>query len=107
MLSKYIEANEARMKNQEASIKNIETQIKQLTNLLTNRAPGAFPFDTEKNPREQANSITLRSGTKYDEPRIKETEAQEKEKDVDPQKKGDAEDQEAERVKEKARVDQR
>ena len=107
MLSKYIEANEARMKNQEASIKNIETQIGQLTNLLTNRAPGALPSDTEKNPREQANAITLRSGTKYDEPRMKEAEAQEKEKDVDPQKEGDAEDEEAERAKEKARVDQR
>src|SRR3954471_12211748 len=52
MLSKYIEANEARMKNQEASIKNIETQIGQLTNLLTNRVPGALPSDIEKNPRE-------------------------------------------------------
>src|SRR4051812_3690213 len=107
MLSKYIEAIKARMKNQEASIKNIETQIGELTNLLTNRAPGALPSDTEKNPREQANAITLRSGTKYDEPQIKETEAQENEKDVDPHKEGDAEDEETERAKEKARVDQR
>src|SRR3954464_3993421 len=52
MITRYMQENDARLKNQEASIKNIEMQIGQLTNLLTARAPGALPSDTEKNPRE-------------------------------------------------------
>src|SRR5436189_5790273 len=74
MFTRYMQENDARLKNQEASIKNIETQIGQLTNLLTARALGAFPSDTEKNPHKQANAVTLRSGTKYEGPTQKETE---------------------------------
>src|SRR3954462_1825342 len=92
------------MKNQSASIKNLEKNFGLIHNLLANRPQGALPSDTEKNPREQANPITLRSGTKYDETRMKETEAPIKE--VDQQKEGDDKDEEAERAKEKARVDQ-
>src|SRR3954468_1073520 len=68
MFSRYMKENDARMKTQEASMKNIEMQIRQLTNLLAARAQGALPSDTEKNPQEHVNAITLRSGTKYDEP---------------------------------------
>src|SRR3954467_4553846 len=67
VFTRYMQENDARLKNQEASIKNIETQIGQLTNLLTARAQGALPSDTEKNPREHVNAITLKSGTKYNE----------------------------------------
>src|SRR5438045_2964429 len=78
LLTKYIEGNEKRlesndmfMKNQSASIKNLEMQMGQIHNLLANRQQGTLPSDTEKNPREQVNAITLRSGTTYDEPRVK------------------------------------
>src|SRR5436189_3298417 len=71
MFTRYMQENVARLKNQEASIKNIETQIGQLTNLLTARAQGALPSDTEKNSHEHVNAIMLRSGTKYDEPQMK------------------------------------
>src|SRR3954470_23071898 len=75
---KYIEGNEKRlesndmlMKNQSASIKNLEVQMGQIQTLLANRQQGAFSSDTEKNPREHLNAITLWSGTTYDEPREK------------------------------------
>ena len=43
-------------------------QLGQLHNAISQRPQGAFPSDTEKNPREQANAVTLRSGTKYEGP---------------------------------------
>src|SRR4051812_28419178 len=43
----------------------------QIHTLLANRPQGTFPSDAEKNPREQANAKTLRSGTKYNEPKVK------------------------------------
>src|SRR4051812_8750798 len=83
LLTKYIEGNEKRlesndmlMKNQSASIKNLEMQMGQIHNLLSNRPQGAFPSDTEKNPREQANAITLRSGKTYDDPKEKDAQAE-------------------------------
>src|SRR3954466_3493418 len=76
MFTRYMQENDARLKIQEASTKNIETQIGQLTNLLTARAPGALPSDTEKNPREHINAITLRSRTKYEGPTQKEREVE-------------------------------
>src|SRR4051812_27774458 len=60
--------NEMQIKNQNATIKNIEMQLGQIHNTLSQRPQGAFPSDTEKNPRAQANAITLRSGKQYDEP---------------------------------------
>src|SRR5436190_23980450 len=84
MFARYIQENDARLKNQEASIKNIETQIGQLTSLLTARAQGALPSDTEKNPREQVNAITLRSGTRYDEPQASTSKEAVKEPEIPP-----------------------
>src|SRR4051812_39363192 len=75
------------MKNQSASIKNLEVKMGQLYNLLANRAQGAFPSDTEKNLREQANAITLRSGMKYDKTKVKDTTTEVvKQKDVTTEK---------------------
>src|SRR3954462_10183607 len=83
LLTKYIEGNEKRlesndmlMKNQSASIKHLEMQMGQIHNLLSNRPQGAFPSDTEKNPREQANAITLRSGKTYDDPKVNDAPAE-------------------------------
>src|SRR5436189_6243701 len=74
--------NEMQIKNQNAAIKNIEMQLGQIHNTLFQRPQGAFPSDMEKNRREQANAITLRSGKQYEEPQqdVKPAEtAQEKE----------------------------
>src|SRR3954469_22456288 len=83
MLAKYIEMNEKRLesnelllKNQSATIMNLELQLGQIHNLLSSRTQAAFPSDTEKNPREQANAVTLRSGTKYECPTQKEPEVE-------------------------------
>src|SRR4051812_20262981 len=94
LLTKYIEGNEKRlesndmlMKNQSASIKNLEMQMGQIHNLLSNRPQGTFPSDTEKNPREQANAITLRSEKTYNEPKLNDAPAKViKEKEIQAEK---------------------
>src|SRR3954463_1991680 len=68
--------NELQIKNQSAAIKNIDMQLGQLHNAISQRPQGAFPSDTEKNPREQAHAVTLRSGTKYEGPTQKEPEVE-------------------------------
>src|SRR5436189_4329600 len=122
LLTKYIEGNEKRlestdmlMKNQSASIKNLEMQMGQIHNLLSNRPQGAFPSDTEKNPREQANAITLRSGKTYDDPKVNDTQAEViKEKELQAERdrvQAEKEDEEkarleAEKEKERIRVEE-
>ncbi|KAL5552490.1 hypothetical protein UlMin_039891 [Ulmus minor] len=48
--------------NQGASIRNLEHQVGEISKLLTERGQGALPSNTERNPREEAKAITLRSG---------------------------------------------
>ena len=45
----------------------LETQVAQQA-ASSSRTQGQLPGKPENNPREQAHAITLRSGTKYDEP---------------------------------------
>ena len=78
ILSKFMEStgermksNEILMQNQAASIRNLEVQIGQIHNILSNRTQGTFPSDTEKNPKEQVNAVTLRSGKQLQEPQPK------------------------------------
>src|SRR4051812_31870398 len=108
MFARYMQENDARLKNQEASIKNIETQIGQLTNLLTARAQGALPSDTEKNPREHVNAITLRSGTRYDEPQMKTSTEVVEEREIPPAEKevNDEVKEQEEKEKERKRIDE-
>src|SRR3954471_7986378 len=108
MFTRYMQENDARLKNQEASIKNIETQIGQLTSLLTARTQGALPSDTEKNPREHVNAITLRSGTRYDEPPMKTSTEVAKEREIPPAEKevNDKVNEQEEKEKERKRVEE-
>ncbi|KAL0373949.1 UNVERIFIED_CONTAM: hypothetical protein Sradi_3310600 [Sesamum radiatum] len=62
MLSNFITAANTRFQNQDASIQNLEVQIGQLVSMVSSRKEGQLPSDTEKNPREQVNAITLKSG---------------------------------------------
>ncbi|PPS12996.1 hypothetical protein GOBAR_AA07637 [Gossypium barbadense] len=67
MLRKFILVSETRfqntetaLKNQQASIQGLETQIGQLAKLISERPQGSLPSNTESNPREQLNAITVR-----------------------------------------------
>ncbi|XP_073147962.1 uncharacterized protein [Henckelia pumila] len=61
-MTNFISSTETRPQNQDASIRNLETQLGQLANIIAGRTQGTLPSDTEKNPKEQAKAITLRSG---------------------------------------------
>ncbi|KAL5560607.1 hypothetical protein UlMin_036818 [Ulmus minor] len=58
----FIDDTQANFRNQGASIRNLEHQVGEISKLLTERGQGALPSNTERNPREEANAITLRSG---------------------------------------------
>ncbi|KAK4394276.1 hypothetical protein Sango_1898400 [Sesamum angolense] len=83
MLSKFITATNTQFQNQEASIQNLKVQMGQLVSIVSGRKEGQLPSDTEKNPREQVNAITITSGNIVgDEPpeeQVKETQAQKEE----------------------------
>ncbi|PPS03852.1 hypothetical protein GOBAR_AA16813 [Gossypium barbadense] len=50
---------EIALKNQQASIQGLETQIGQLAKLISKRPQGSLPSNTQSNPREQLNEITI------------------------------------------------
>ncbi|XP_062109879.1 uncharacterized protein LOC133821751 [Humulus lupulus] len=56
-----------------SSIRNLENQIGQLATLMENRAQGNLPSTTEVNPKEECQAITLRSGKKYEEPSVEQS----------------------------------
>ena len=76
---KFMQNQEATIKNleaklrqdQTAAIRNLEMQIGQMAKIISERPQGSLPSNTETNPREQVNAITLRSGTKLEEPHQK------------------------------------
>ncbi|XP_037494810.1 uncharacterized protein LOC105631100 [Jatropha curcas] len=56
--------NETRENNkiQQAAIRNLEIQLVQFANMMAAGPQGTLPSNTEKNPKEQVQAITLRSG---------------------------------------------
>ena len=62
---------ETTLQNQAASIRNLEVQVGQLASMMTERQQGSLPSNTETNPREHVNAITLRSWKKLEEPKDK------------------------------------
>jgi hypothetical protein len=79
-LKQFMTQTDAIFQNQAASIRNLEVQIGQLSNLINTRPQGALPSQTEINPREQVQAVTLRSGKELIEPMKKEpTQAESKE----------------------------
>ena len=51
----------------EASLRNLENRVGQLANNLSRRPQGGLPSNIKKNPREEVNAVTLRSGKEFDE----------------------------------------
>ena len=65
----FIDDTKANFRNQGASIRNLEHQVEEISKLLAARTQGALSSNTEKNPREHANAISLRSGKELDPPK--------------------------------------
>ncbi|XP_070057107.1 uncharacterized protein [Nicotiana tomentosiformis] len=42
-------------------LRNLERQVGQIATILSERIPGTLPADTERNPKEMVNAVTLRS----------------------------------------------
>ncbi|PON43697.1 hypothetical protein TorRG33x02_333160, partial [Trema orientale] len=61
MFMQYMAKNDAILQNQAASLRNLETQIGELAIAVSSRPQGNLPSNTEMNPKEQCNVITLRS----------------------------------------------
>src|SRR3954464_12690982 len=103
---KRLEINELKLQNHDSILKNLEQQVGQIHSLLSQRQPGKLPSDTEKNPREHVNAVTLRSGTTYEGQQVV---VNEKKDEAVPENNDEQEevDNEVERAKEKERVDQR
>src|SRR3954464_15919533 len=99
---KRFEINELKLQNHDSILKNLEQQVGHIHDLLSQRQLGKLPSDTEKNPREHVNAVTLRSGTTYGGQQVV---INEKEDEVVPENKDTYD--EVERAKEKERVDQR
>ena len=48
--------------NASASIRNLEHQVREISKLLAEITQGSLPSNTETNPKEHVNAISLRSG---------------------------------------------
>ena len=69
LLTTFIQKVETRFHNQEATMHNLEMQMSQLAQLTASRQQGALPSNTEKNPKEEVNAISLRSGKELRTPK--------------------------------------
>ena len=65
-------------KNTSASLKNLETQVGQLGLNMQTQNKGAFPSDTQKNPKD-CMAVQLRSGKEVGSNNIKERKEEQKE----------------------------
>ncbi|PPR93871.1 hypothetical protein GOBAR_AA26802 [Gossypium barbadense] len=78
MLTKFISVSETHfqntetaLKNQQALIQGFKIQIDQLAKLISERPQGSLPSNTESNPREHLNAITIRDKEGVVEPEPK------------------------------------
>ncbi|XP_070004628.1 uncharacterized protein [Nicotiana sylvestris] len=77
------------------AIRNIEKEVGQIAKILSERVPGTLPADTERNPKEIVNVVTLRSGQVLKDPTLKQKDVilekesvEQLKNDVDKKKKG-------------------
>ncbi|XP_022852858.1 uncharacterized protein LOC111374418 [Olea europaea var. sylvestris] len=61
---------ETHMTNLGATVKNLEVHIGQIATAIQSQQKGQFPSDTEVNPRERCNAITLTSGKEVEERKL-------------------------------------
>ncbi|XP_019264333.1 PREDICTED: uncharacterized protein LOC109241963 [Nicotiana attenuata] len=65
-----LHAHGAAIKKHGTCLRNLERQVGQIATILSERIPGTLPTDTEKNPKEMVNVVTLRSGKVLKEPTL-------------------------------------
>ncbi|XP_070057163.1 UPF0329 protein ECU05_1680/ECU11_0050-like [Nicotiana tomentosiformis] len=63
-----LDAHSAAIKELGTGLRNLERQVGQITTILSERIPGTLPGDTEKNPKQTINDVTLRSGQVLKDP---------------------------------------
>ncbi|XP_070049295.1 uncharacterized protein [Nicotiana tomentosiformis] len=68
---KKLETQGTAIREQGTAIQNLERQMRHLAPLLSERAPGTLPADTEKNPKETIKDVSPRSGKTLAEPKSK------------------------------------
>ncbi|XP_062103934.1 uncharacterized protein LOC133815063 [Humulus lupulus] len=56
-----------------SSIRNLETQVVKLANMLNNRPRGNLPSNTDVNPKEKCQAITLRSGKQIEQSSVQQS----------------------------------
>src|SRR5262249_39171357 len=83
LLQQFIQSSDIRHRNQEASIHNLEKQIGQLAKMLSERAPGSLPGNTEANPKEQVKAVMIRSGRELHDQKVSSEKVEEKGEDSD------------------------
>ena len=70
----FMKKIESHIQNQGVALRNLENQVGQLATALSSRLSGALPSNTEnpqKNGKEHAKVITLRSGNTVEVPEVK------------------------------------
>ncbi|XP_070053992.1 uncharacterized protein [Nicotiana tomentosiformis] len=63
-----LDAHGSAMKEPVTSLRNLEKRVGKIATILFERIPGILPADTERNPKETVNVVTLRSGQVVKEP---------------------------------------
>ncbi|XP_070046447.1 uncharacterized protein [Nicotiana tomentosiformis] len=61
-MDERLDAHDAAIKELGTSFRSLERQVRHLATLMFERALGTLPADTERNPKETVNAVTLRSG---------------------------------------------
>ncbi|XP_070054280.1 uncharacterized protein [Nicotiana tomentosiformis] len=63
-----LDAHGAAIKELGTGLRNLERQVGQIATILSERILGSLPVDTENNPKEMVNVVTLRSGQVLNDP---------------------------------------
>lgn len=61
LITQFFTKSETKFQNQDVIIRNMERQIGQLASMILERPQGSLPSNTETNPKEKVQTITLRS----------------------------------------------
>ncbi|XP_070050675.1 uncharacterized protein [Nicotiana tomentosiformis] len=90
-----LDAHGVAIKELGTSFRKLEKQVEQLATILFERASGNLPTDTERNPKETVNVVTLRSGQVLKDPtpiqndvKLEKDSGEQLKNDVDKNKKG-------------------